>query len=92
LCVFPSLLFLLHFTGGFHLHFPGNAEGLRESSELSSRLQYSFLISFKQKEVDQSKKVCNSRNGRSDCSAAIRTFPITERAAVLQFTQTLTQH
>lgn len=78
-CVFPSLLFLLHLTGRSHILFPGNAEGLAESSELSSRLQYNFLISLKQKEVDQNEKVCNSRNGSSVRFAAIcRTFHITE--------------
>lgn len=85
LCIFPSLLFLLRLTRRFHVHFPGNAEGSAESSKLCSRLEYNFLISLKQKEADQNEKVCNSRNGRSVCSVAIWTFPITEWEAILQF-------
>lgn len=58
LCVFtfPLTYLLLQ----FHIHFSGNAEGLAESSEIPSILEYILLISFKQKEMDQNKKVCNS--------------------------------
>lgn len=45
ICVFfHALLLPLHLTGQFHVHFPGNAEGLAESSEVPSILYLSYLF------------------------------------------------